>query len=98
MVTEKTTATTKKAEPRAKVKRVLEGEVVSDKMQKTIVVKVTRRFKHPLLGKTVQKSKKYKVHDEQGVANVGDWVEISESRPLSKTKHMILDRVVKQAS
>jgi small subunit ribosomal protein S17 len=77
------------------VKRVLTGEVLSDKMDKTITVKVTRRFRHPLLGKTVQKSKKYKVHDEQGVAKVGDWVEISESRPLSKTKHMTLDRVVR---
>ena len=81
-----------------KVKRVLEGEVVSNKMQKTIVVEVVRRFKHPLLGKTVRKSKKYKVHDEQGAANVGDWVEICECRPLSKTKHMILHRVVKQVS
>lgn len=76
-------------------KRVLEGEVISDKMQKTVVVKVTRRYKHPLLGKTVQKSKKYKVHDEQGEAHVGDWVEIAESRPLSKTKHMVLSRVIR---
>ncbi|MBU1007474.1 30S ribosomal protein S17 [Candidatus Dependentiae bacterium] len=87
--------TTKSSE--TKRKRVLEGEVVSDKMQKTVVVKVTRRFKHPLLGKTVQKSKKYKVHDEQGTAHVGDWVEIAESRPLSKTKHMVLSRIIRQA-
>ena len=77
------------------VKRVLTGEVVSDKMDKTITVKVTRRFKHPLLGKIIQKSKKYKVHDEQGAAKVGDWVEISECRPLSKTKHMTLGQVVR---
>lgn len=80
-----------------KVKRVLAGEVISDKMHKTITVKVTRRFKHPLLGKIVQESKKYKAHDEQEVAKVGDWVEISECRPMSKTKHMVLDRVVKKA-
>ena len=81
-----------------KVKRVLSGEVVSDKMQKTVVVKVTRRFKHPLVGKTVQKAKNYKVHDEKEEARVGDLVEMSECRPLSKTKHMILERIVKKAS
>jgi small subunit ribosomal protein S17 len=77
------------------VKRVLIGEVVSDKMQNTIVVKVTRRFRHPLIGKIVQRSKKYKVHDANEEAKVGDWVEIRESTPLSKTKHMVLDRIVK---
>ena len=82
----------------SKVKRVLSGEVISDKMQKTVVVKVTRRFKHPLVGKTVQKSKHYKVHDEKEEARVGDWVEMSECRPLSKTKHMMLERIVKKAS
>ena len=81
-----------------KVQRVLSGEVLSDKMQKTIVVKVTRRFKHPLLGKTVQKSKKYKVHDANEEARIGDWVEILEGKPLSKTKHMTLGRVVRKAS
>ena len=81
-----------------KVKRVLSGEVISDKMQKTIVVKVTRRFKHPLVGKIVQKSKHYKAHDENEQAKVGDLVEIIECRPLSKTKHMMLERVVKKAS
>lgn len=79
-------------------KHLLEGEVVSDKMDKTVVVKVTRRFKHPLLGKIVQKSKKYKAHDENSEAKVGDWVEIWEGRPLSKTKHMVLSRVIKKAS
>lgn len=76
-------------------KRVLTGEVVSDKMQKTIVVKVTRRFRHPLMGKIVQRSKNYKVHDANEEAKVGDLVAISESKPLSKTKHMVLDRVIK---
>ena len=80
------------------VKRVLQGEVVSDKMEKTIVVKATRRFKHPLLGKIVTKAKKYKVHDEDGGAGVGDFVEFCECRPLSKTKHMVLSRIIRKAS
>ena len=78
--------------------RRLEGEVVSDKMQKTVVVKVTRTYKHPLFGKVVKSAKKYKVHDEEQVAKTGDWVEISETRPLSKTKHMTLSRVVRTAN
>jgi len=73
----------------------LEGEVVSSGMQKTIVVKVNRTFKHPLVGKTVTCSKKYKAHDESSKAKIGDWVEIAESRPISKTKHMILSRIVR---
>ena len=80
-----------------KTKRVLTGTVMSDKMAKTVVVKVERRFKHPVLGKIVQRSKSYKVHDEKQSAKVGDLVEISECRPLSKTKHMVLTRVVKEA-
>lgn len=83
---------TKKTENKSK--RTLVGEVVSDKMQKTVVVKVTRRFKHPILGKIVKSSKNYKVHDDKEVAKVGDLVEVRECRPLSKTKHMVLDRVV----
>lgn len=75
--------------------RVLEGTVVSDKMQKTVVVEVTRTVKHELLGKVIKSSKKYKVHDENEVAQQGDWVEIVECRPLSKTKHMKLSRVVR---
>jgi small subunit ribosomal protein S17 len=81
-----------------KLKRVLAGEVVSDKMDKTVVIKVTRRFRHPLLGKIVQKSRKYKVHDEKEESKVGDWVEVCESKPLSKTKHMVLVRVLRQAA
>lgn len=88
----------KKMMAQTSVKRVLQGEVVSDKMDKTIVVKVTRRFKHPLLGKIVNKAKKYKVHDEDGGARVGDLVEFCECRPLSKTKHMVLNRIIRKAS
>ena len=78
--------------------RKLEGKVVSNKMDKTIVVKVSRRFVHPFVGKVVQKAKSYKVHDENKTAKVGDWVEICECRPLSKTKHMVLSKVVREAN
>jgi small subunit ribosomal protein S17 len=79
-----------------KVKKLIIGEVVSDKMDKTIVIKVLRSFRHPLLQKVMKSFKKYKVHDENEVAQVGDIVEVFEGRPLSKTKHLYLDRVVKQ--
>ena len=74
--------------------RLLVGEVVSDKMDKTIVVKVTRTFKHPVFGKVLKAAKKYKVHDEQESAGIGDVVEIRECRPFSKTKHMTLVKIV----
>jgi len=89
---------TKATESRVKHARVLQGEVVSDAMQKTIVVSVKRAFKHPLLGKIVRRSKKYKAHDEQNVAHKGDIVEIQEGRPLSKTKHMVLARIIKKVN
>ena len=76
-------------------KRMLVGEVVSDKMDKTIVVKIERTFIHPLLKKVVKKLKKFKAHDEQGVAKIGDLVEIYEGRPCSKTKYMYLNKVIK---
>ena len=77
--------------------RMLVGTVISDKMEKTIVVKVARTFAHPLYGKVVCRHKKYKVHDETKQAHVGDQVEIKECRPLSKDKHMILSRVITKA-
>lgn len=67
-------------------KRVLQGVVVSDKQDKTIVVKVERRFTHPLLKKTVRRSKNFHAHDEANAAKVGDVVSIQESRPYSKLK------------
>jgi small subunit ribosomal protein S17 len=76
----------------------LEGVVVSTKMQKTILVEVVRRYKHKVLGKIVNSSKKYKVHDEDGVANLGDRVEAFECRPLSKSKHMVLGRVLRKSN
>ena len=79
-------------------KRVLQGTVVSDKNAKTIVVKVERRFIHPVLGKTVRRSKKYHAHDEKGEYHLGDIIEITESRPISKTKNWVATRLVEKAS
>lgn len=67
-------------------KRILQGTVVSDKNDKTIVVRVERRFAHPLLQKTVRRSKKYKAHDEQNTVKTGDIVSIEECAPISKDK------------
>jgi len=83
------------AKPNENKKQIYTGEVVSNKMDKTIVVKTERVFKHPLFHKTVKRAKKYKVHDEKQVANLGDIVEFYEGRPQSKTKYMYLARVVK---
>jgi small subunit ribosomal protein S17 len=71
-------------------KRVLEGVVVSDKNDKTIVVKVERRLTHPVLKKTVRLSKKYHAHDETNDAKIGDVVRIEETRPFSKQKRWLL--------
>ncbi len=71
-------------------KRVLQGVVVSDKQAKTVVVKVERRFTHPLLKKTVRLSKHYHAHDEARVYKVGDNVSIQETRPISKLKRWVV--------
>jgi small subunit ribosomal protein S17 len=71
-------------------KRLLQGVVVSDKADKTIVVDVERRFTHPLLKKTVRRTKKYQAHDPENRCKVGDRVVIQESRPISKTKRWIV--------
>jgi small subunit ribosomal protein S17 len=70
-------------------KRVLQGVVVSDKNDKTIVVEVERRYTHPLLKKTVRRSKKFHAHDEDNTFKVGDVVRIQESRPISKNKRWV---------
>lgn len=75
-------------------RRVLTGIVVSDKMQKTIVVKVDRRVRHERYGKIITISNKYKAHDEKRDAKAGDRVEIIESRPLSRDKRWALRRIV----
>ena len=71
-------------------KRILQGVVVSDKNEKTIVVLVERRLRHPVLKKTVRLSKKYHAHDEKNEAKSGDIVRIEETRPLSKQKRWTL--------
>ena len=71
-------------------KRVLQGVVVSDKNNKTIVVEVERRYTHPLLKKTVRRSKKYHAHDEKNEFKTGDIVNIEESRPISKNKRWVV--------
>ena len=83
---------------KSKLKRTFVGEVVSDKMQKTIVVKVHRTFVHPKVHKVVRLAKKYKVHDEQNKAHVGDRVEFGECRPLSRWKNMELIRILKSSA
>ncbi|MHC0039197.1 30S ribosomal protein S17 [Pseudoneobacillus sp. C159] len=78
-------------------RKVYTGRVVSDKMDKTITVLVETYKKHPLYGKRVKYSKKFKAHDEQNQAKVGDVVRIMETRPLSATKRFRLVEVVEQA-
>jgi small subunit ribosomal protein S17 len=81
----------------AKRQRKLVGKVVSNKMDKTIVVLVERRVKHPLLGKVVTRSAKYKAHDETNEFNEGDMVEIAETRPISRSKAWCATRLVEAA-
>jgi small subunit ribosomal protein S17 len=81
----------------ASQKKTLVGEVVSDKMDKTIVVEVSRRVRHPRYQKVMTKFKKFYAHDEKSLAGVGDTVKIIESRPLSKLKRWQLVEVVKKA-
>ncbi len=75
-------------------KRILQGTVVSDTNDKTVTVLVERRFTHPLLKKTVRRTKKYAAHDENNSAKVGDIVRIQECRPMSRTKRwMVIEKV-----
>jgi small subunit ribosomal protein S17 len=76
---------------------VREGLVVSDKMEKTIVVEVEDRVKHALYGKVIRRTNKLKVHDEQNVAGIGDRVQIMETRPTSATKRWRLVEVLEKA-
>jgi small subunit ribosomal protein S17 len=71
-------------------KRILQGTVVSDKNDKTVVVRVERRYTHPVMQKTVRQSKKYKAHDENNTFKVGDTVFIQESKPISKDKRWVV--------
>jgi small subunit ribosomal protein S17 len=80
-----------------KTRKVYTGTVVSDKMDKTITVVVSTYKKSPLYGKRIKVSKKFHVHDEQGLAGIGDTVTIMETRPLSKTKRFRLLKVSAKA-
>jgi small subunit ribosomal protein S17 len=73
------------------------GVVVSDKMDKTVVVEIERRFPHPLYGKMVTRSKRLKAHDEQNAAKTGDRVRITETRPLSKQKRWRVLEIIERA-
>ena len=77
-------------------KATLSGVVTSDKMDKTITVKVTRTTKHPMYNKVIKKYNRYKVHDEKNEAKVGSIVKIIQTRPLSKDKRWRLAGIVKQ--
>lgn len=85
-------------EAKPSLKRTLVGKVVSDKRAKTVTVLVERRVKHELYGKIVGKSSKYHAHDENNEYKMGDVIEITESRPLSKTKNWVASRLVTKAA
>ncbi len=85
------------AEERKSNRRVLEGVVVSDAADKTIVVQVERRFLHPRYKKTVRKHKKFMAHDPENACNVGDRVRIVEHRPLSRRKRWVLVEILERA-
>ena len=84
-------------EAKTSLKRTLVGKVVSDKRAKTVTVLVERRVKHELYGKIVARSRKYHAHDENNEYKLGDVVEISEGRPVSKTKAWYVTRLVEKA-
>ena len=85
-------------EAKKSLKRTLIGKVVSDKREKTVTVLIERRVKHELYGKIVGKSSKYHAHDENNEYKTGDVIEITESRPLSKTKNWVASRLVTKAA
>ncbi len=77
-------------------RRIIVGTVVSDKMQKTIVVKVDRRVRHSLYEKYITRSRRFKAHDEKNQAKIGDLVTLVESRPLSREKRWVLQSILRQ--
>ena len=81
----------------ASTRKRLVGHVMSDKMDKTVVVKVERLARHPRYGKVLRRVKKYKAHDEGNVCRVGDEVRIVESRPLSREKRWVVEKILKRA-
>jgi small subunit ribosomal protein S17 len=85
-------------ETKKSLKRTLIGKVVSDKRAKTVTVLIERSVKHPIYDKIVMRSSKYHAHDENGEYKLGDVIEITESRPLSKTKNWVATRLVQKAA
>ncbi len=83
---------------KAPQRRTKTGVVVSDKMQKTCVVAVENFQRHPLYGRTIRRTRRFKVHDAENTCKVGDQVEITESRPISKEKHWVVTQVVRRGS
>ncbi|MDD4576725.1 MAG: 30S ribosomal protein S17 [Bacteroidales bacterium] len=79
------------------LRKVRDGVVISNKMQKTIVIRVDRKLKHPKYGKFLKKSTKYHAHDENDECNIGDTVKIMETRPLSKSKRWRLVEILERA-
>ena len=84
-------------EEKRNLRKTRTGIVVSDKMDKTVVVAIKERVKHPLYGKIVNRTKKFKVHDENNQGGVGDKVRVMENRPLSKDKHWRVIEIVEKA-
>jgi small subunit ribosomal protein S17 len=89
--------TTEQATPPAKNQRTLVGRVVSDKMRKTVTVLVERKVKHPRIGKIITRSSKYHAHTEADEFKEGDLVEISECRPISKTKAWKVTKLIEKS-
>ena len=85
-------------EAKPSLTRTLIGKVVSDKRAKTVTVLIERSVKHPIYDKIVVRSSKYHAHDEKGEYKLGDTIEITESRPLSKTKNWVATRLVQKAA
>ena len=85
------------SQPRANHRKVREGVVVSDRMDKTVIVEATERVRHPRYAKTVQRTARLAVHDADNELGVGDRVRIAETRPLSKTKRWRLVEIVERA-
>lgn len=81
-----------------KTARILVGKVVSSKMDKTVVVKVERMVAHPLYGKFIRRSSKVLAHDDSGACREGDTVQVQATRPMSKRKSWVVDRVLAKAS
>ena len=85
------------AAPGRAERKVRQGIVISNKMQKTVVVRVDRSVRHPLYGRTVKRSRHFKAHDEHNECGIGDRVELHETRPLSKEKRWRVARIVERA-